>query len=158
MKIKFSIVGLLLLICTAMAPAHAADMQQNKRVYFAVFADQASATEEHIMFSEDLEVTWVSDRPMREAGVMGGTEFLKSWRSGPDSFLVNPPNAVLTGAGPDGRVHVVVELMSPEATGGGISFTYKLLHGQIVPKMTAASLFIDPATSGGQFIFSSEAL
>jgi hypothetical protein len=149
MKIKLFTVGLVLLVCSAMAPSYAADIQQNKRVYFAVFADQARATEEHIIISEDLEVTWVSDRPIREAGNMGRAEFLKSWRSGPDSFLVNPPNAVLTGAGPDGRIRAVVELISPEATSGGISFTYKLLHGQIGPKMTAVSLFIDPATSGG---------
>lgn len=55
-----------------------------------------------------------SDRPHRIVGATNTTDFIGNWSSGPDSFAVVPPNAVLILDDEIQRHLAVIELFNPE--------------------------------------------
>jgi len=84
-----------------------------------------------------------SDRPDRIAGNMKTTAFVPFWSTGKDSFLSDPPNAdisVLEGAS---LRQVVVELQAPALSGNDLSYTVKVLKGEMPGKGADVSVFID---------------
>jgi len=84
-----------------------------------------------------------TDRPERIAGHMKTSAFVPFWSKGKDSFLSNPPNADLSILESNKLQQIVVELTNPVLSGNNLSYTVKLLQGDMPAKGTHVSLFID---------------
>ncbi|MBB3564359.1 hypothetical protein FHX06_005723 [Rhizobium sp. BK512] len=86
-----------------------------------------------------------ADRPVRSAGHVLTSEFIKQWGEGADSFAKDPPNAtisVLSGKG-DTVADAVVVLKTPKLEGGNLTFQVAVLEGDLAGADGPASLFID---------------
>lgn len=89
---------------------------------------------------------WFSDRPERVVGHMTTAQFVEMWSHGPNSFLEDPPNAVLSWL-PDGDEapeDAVVVLRDPVAGEDSITYSIEVLDGTVPTEGGAVSLFIDP--------------
>ncbi|MGX9992583.1 hypothetical protein ACS4RR_026195 (plasmid) [Rhizobium sp. Z1P35] len=86
-----------------------------------------------------------ADRPVRSAGHVLTTEFIKEWDEGKDSFAVDPPNATISVLSSDGTAveDAVVVLTKPKLDGGTLTFDVQVLEGDIAKANGPASLFID---------------
>ena len=89
---------------------------------------------------------WFSDRPQRVVGHMTTEQFVQMWSQGPNSFLEDPPNAVLSwlDQGDDAPEDAVVVLRDPVAGEDSISYSIEVLDGAVPAQAGAVSLFIDP--------------
>lgn len=89
---------------------------------------------------------YFSDRPERVVGHMTTDQFVDQWSEGPNSFLEDPPNAVLSyvGAGEDIPSDAVVVLRDPVASGSSLSYSIEVLDGVVPSTSGAVTLFIDP--------------
>ena len=87
--------------------------------------------------------TFFSDRPERIAGNMRTADFVPFWSDGKDSFLSDPPNAdisILEGA----TLHqTVAVLRDPVQEGDSLSYTVKLVKGDLPATGADVSVFID---------------
>jgi hypothetical protein len=84
-----------------------------------------------------------SDRPERIAGNMDTAAFVPFWSKGKDSFLSDPPNADLSILEGGKLQQVVVVLENPELNGDSLSYTVKVVGGEMPDKGSAVSVFID---------------
>jgi hypothetical protein len=84
-----------------------------------------------------------SDRPYRLTGHILTDEFVANWGSGTDSFVDNPPNALLSLFEQDAVNDVVVVLSDPTLSSGELSYAVKLTDGDLAPSDGPAGLFID---------------
>jgi hypothetical protein len=84
-----------------------------------------------------------SDRPERIAGNMKTTAFVPFWSTGKDSFLSDPPNADVSILEGDKLRQVVVVLQAPELNGDNLTYTVKVLQGEMPAKGADVSVFID---------------
>jgi hypothetical protein len=94
-----------------------------------------------------------ADRPVRSAGHVLTSEFIKQWGEGADSFAKDPPNAtisVLSGKG-DSVADAVVVLKTPKLEGGNLTFDVAVLEGDLAGADGPASLFIDWFAARGGF-------
>ncbi len=94
-----------------------------------------------------------ADRPVRSAGHVLTSEFIKQWGEGTDSFAKDPPNAtisVLSGRG-DSVADAVVVLKAPKLEGGNLTFEVSVLEGDLVGADGPASLFIDWFAARGPY-------
>jgi len=94
-----------------------------------------------------------ADRPVRSAGHVLTSEFIKQWGEGTDSFAKDPPNAtisVLSGRG-DSVADAVVVLKAPKLEGGNLTFEVAVLEGDLVGADGPASLFIDWFAARGPY-------
>jgi ABC-type Fe3+-hydroxamate transport system substrate-binding protein len=60
------------------------------------------------------KTTMFSDRPDRIVAVTNTTDFIDNWSTGPDSFAIDPPNAVIVLDDEVQRHVAVIELFNPE--------------------------------------------
>jgi hypothetical protein len=87
--------------------------------------------------------TAFSDRPHRKVVPISHEAFLSFWSDGTDNFDVDPPNAGFSTL-VDGQLHTaVIELTNPKLEGNRLTYTAKVLEGDIPPLGLAASLLID---------------
>ncbi|PCD67667.1 hypothetical protein [Rhizobium phaseoli] len=94
-----------------------------------------------------------ADRPVRSAGHVLTSEFIKQWDEGTDSFAKDPPNAtisVLSGKG-DSVADAVVVLKTPKLEGGNLTFDVAVLEGDLAGADGPASLFIDWFAARGPY-------
>ena len=84
-----------------------------------------------------------SDRPERIAGHMTTARLVPFWGEGKDSFLKDPPNATLSFLVDQTLADTVVELQYPVLSGDDLSYTAKILEGEVPASAGLASLFID---------------
>jgi hypothetical protein len=84
-----------------------------------------------------------SDRPERIAGNMKTTAFVPFWSTGKDSFLKDPPNADVSILEGDKLLQVVVVLQAPELKSDNLSYTVKVLQGEMPARGSDVSVFID---------------
>ncbi|HWK63291.1 MAG TPA: hypothetical protein VNS34_00010 [Rhizobiaceae bacterium] len=84
-----------------------------------------------------------SDRPERIAGNMDTTAFVPFWSKGKDSFLTDPPNADLSILEGDKLQQAVVVLQNPELSGSDLTYTVKMVGGEMPEKGSEVSVFID---------------
>ena len=108
------------------------------------------------------QVTWFTDRPVRDSGFIPTVEFTKKWKS--STFVTDPPNVALVMRNPSGRTETLVAVMSQPAVSAAGTFSAQLrllstqeaqaLTGSLtrhaarsiatVPaRFTSAALFID---------------
>jgi len=84
-----------------------------------------------------------TDRPERIAGNMKTTAFVPFWSTGKDSFLSDPPNADISILEGDKLLQIVVVLQAPELRGDTLTYTVKVLQGDMPAKGADVSVFID---------------
>jgi len=85
-----------------------------------------------------------SDRPYRVWGHMTLSELLPQVERGPDSFIENPPNAVMsTFRAGDLPTEATVIMHTPTLDGANLSFSVDVLDGSIPAEFGPASLFVD---------------
>ena len=108
----------------------------------SVTSDQSTLTLQDVAPS----TLYFSDRPERVVGHMTTEQFLEQWSDGPNSFLEDPPNAVLSyvGTGEDIPADAVVVLRDPVASGSTLSYSIEVLDGTVPAASGAVTLFIDP--------------
>jgi hypothetical protein len=85
-----------------------------------------------------------SDRPHRVWGHMTVSELLPKVEEGPDSFIVNPPNCVLsTFREGELPTEATIVMHQPTLDGANLSFPIDVLEGYIPATFGPASLFVD---------------
>lgn len=84
-----------------------------------------------------------TDRPERIAGNMNTTRFIPFWSEGEDSFKSDPPNADISIVEGKELKQTVVELQDPVLEGGNLTYTVKLLKGEMPTAGTDVAVFID---------------
>jgi hypothetical protein len=87
-----------------------------------------------------------SDRPERIVGHLTTSQFVDGWGHGENSFLADPPNAVLSflAEGDGTPEDVVVTLTNPQLEGEGLTYNAAVLEGELPGSSGPCSLFIDP--------------
>jgi hypothetical protein len=88
-----------------------------------------------------------ADRPVRSAGHALTAHFLEEWDpvAGADSFAKDPPNATVSAFDKEASTvkDAVVELTSPKMNGADLTFSVKVLEGDLSGADGPASVFID---------------
>jgi hypothetical protein len=84
-----------------------------------------------------------SDRPERIAGNMRTDAFVPFWSRGKNSFLSDPPNADISTLEGDRLREFVVVLRDPTLRGENLTYTIRVLKGDIPPSAADVSVFID---------------
>jgi hypothetical protein len=87
-----------------------------------------------------------SDRPERVVGHLTTEQFVDGWGHGENSFLEDPPNAVLSflAEGDGTPEDVVVTLTNPQMVNEGLTYNAAILDGELPASSGLCSLFIDP--------------
>ncbi len=108
----------------------------------SVISDESTLTLQDVSPS----TLYFSDRPERVVGHMTTDQFVEQWSEGPNSFLEDPPNAVLSyvGTGEDTPSDAVVVLRDPVVSGSSLSYSIEVLDGTVPATSHAVTLFIDP--------------
>lgn len=84
-----------------------------------------------------------TDRPERVAGNMKTTAFIPFWSEGQDSFKSDPPNADISLLA-DGKLEqIVTVLQDPTLDGDNLTYTIKILRGEMPASGADVSVFID---------------
>jgi len=84
-----------------------------------------------------------TDRPERIAGNMKTAAFVPFWSEGKDSFKSDPPNADISIVEEKTLKQTVVELQDPVLDGDSLTYTIKVLKGELPAAGTDVSVFID---------------
>ncbi len=86
-----------------------------------------------------------ADRPVRAAGHALTGDLLEEWSSGNGSFGKDPPNATVSVLNKDASLtkDAVVVLSSPKLDGDKLTFTVKVLEGDLAGTDGSAAVFID---------------
>ncbi|ODA66136.1 hypothetical protein A7A08_02989 [Methyloligella halotolerans] len=84
-----------------------------------------------------------TDRPERIAGNMKTTKFVPFWSEGDDSFKSYPPNADISVLEGKELKQTVVELQDPKLDGDSLSYTVKVIKGEMPESATEVAVFID---------------
>ncbi len=87
-----------------------------------------------------------SDRPERIVGHLTSKQFVEGWGHGQNSFLEDPPNAVLSFLTDEDEVpeDVVVTLTNPKLEWERLTYDVDVLEGRLPATSGPCSLFIDP--------------
>jgi hypothetical protein len=86
-----------------------------------------------------------ADRPVRAAGHALTRDLLQEWSSGNESFGKDPPNATVSVLDKDASLtkDAVVVLTAPKLDGDKLTFTVKVLEGDLAGADGPAAVFID---------------
>ena len=84
-----------------------------------------------------------ADRPERIAGNMKTTAFIPFWSEGKDSFKADPPNADVSLLSHGKLDQIVVVLQDPVLEHDDLTYTIKILEGEMPARGADVSLFID---------------
>ncbi len=128
-------------------------MSDEPTFLFALSAPSGSFEEGRLILNDVPMVIYFSDRPERIVGHAPVAQFLALWDEGPDNFVADPPNAVLSILGKTGKQtgieDSVIELYRPKQGDCSVTFDIRILSGDVPASFGAASLFIDEAINGG---------
>jgi len=84
-----------------------------------------------------------SDRPERIAANMRTAAFVPFWSKGKDSFLSDPPNADISILEGDQLRQIVAVLQDPVLQGDNLTYTVRVLEGDMPATGADVSVFID---------------
>jgi hypothetical protein len=84
-----------------------------------------------------------SDRPERIAANMRTAAFVPFWSKGKDSFLSDPPNADISILEGDQLRQIVAVLQDPALQGDNLTYTVKVVQGDMPAAGSDVSVFID---------------
>ncbi len=102
-----------------------------------------SATNKLTLNGVSPATVFFSDRPDRIAGNMTTAAFIPFWSQGKDNFASTPPNADVSILEGSELTQVVVVLQDPVLHGDNLSYTVKILQGDMPAKGANVSVFID---------------
>jgi hypothetical protein len=136
-------------------PAAAQSSSSSKKIDFLFVQTAKSLAFDGVNSQLTLEgispiTLFFSDRPERIAGNMQTAVFSPFWAKGKNSFLSDPPNADVSILEGDVLHQVVVVLQDPVLEGDNLTYSVKVLKGDMPAKGSDVSVFIDvvgmPAT------------
>jgi hypothetical protein len=84
-----------------------------------------------------------TDRPERIAGNMRTAAFIPFWSQGADSFKADPPNADISVLEGDQLRQIVAVLKDPALESDNLSYTVRVLQGEMPSNGDDVSVFID---------------
>ena len=122
----------------------ASDSSEDVSWLYVVNATGGSFDGKTIILHDVPPALMFSDRPNRIYGHMTLSELLPMVKEGPDSFVENPPNAVLsTFREGELPTEATVTMFDAGIDGGNLTFTVNVLDGSIPATFGPASLFVD---------------
>lgn len=152
-KLMWLLAGLLLTV-----PAFADDVigtTQQPTYLMAFSAEGGNLKDDVLTFESFSRVIYFSDRPARSAGHMSMADFIKLWsQDDGNTFLADPPNAVVSIAGQPDEAKVVVELKAPALKAGAISFAIRVIEGKLPEQFGECAVFVDGCIPGMLGVFS----
>src|SRR5712692_5641627 len=101
------------------------------------------ATNKVTLESVSPATVFFSDRSDRSAGNMTTAAFIPFWSQGKDNFQSNPPNADISILEGSELRQVVAVLQDPVLQGDNLTYTVKILQGDMPAKGADVSVFID---------------
>ncbi len=137
------------LAASSLAPFGSARAQDASKQADFLFVQSAKgvtfdkSTNKLTMTSVSPVTVFFTDRPERIAGNMKTTAFIPFWSEGKDSFKSDPPNADISFLEGGNLTQIVVVLQDPELNGDDLTYTVKVLQGDMPAKGSEASVFID---------------
>lgn len=94
--------------------------------------------------------TAFADRPKRIVDTLPVQTFIDQfWPDGPNSFRKDPPNAVIVFGADYVFANAVIEIDKPQLNGQELSFSMKILEGEVPEKIFGPVLILDPAWNPG---------
>ena len=96
-----------------------------------------------VLKSASPSTLYFSDRPKRIAGHMVNPMFEELWQTGGEGFQADPPNATLSMFVDDQAYNYVVVLQDLVVSQDTLTYTVKVVEGDIPESFGPASLFID---------------
>jgi len=135
------------LAATKLDAAYAAEEAPKMGEFLFVQSAQGMTVDK---ISNKLTLTGVSpvtvfftDRPERIAGNMKTASFIQFWSEEKHNFKSDPPNADVSLL--DGKTlrQIIVELQDPVLNGDDLSYTVKVLQGDVPTRGDDVSVFID---------------
>ena len=129
-----------------MSPQQAAQPAEFEALYVQSAQGVTSSDDEFTLHDLAPSTLMFSDRPERIVGHLTAAQFVDGWGHGENSFLDDPPNAVLSflEEGDEIPEDVVVTITNPRLAGADLTYDATVLEGQIPGSSGACSLFIDP--------------
>jgi len=122
----------------------ASDSSEDVSWLYVVNATGGSFDGKTIILHDVPPALMFSDRPNRIYGHMTLSELLPMVKEGPDSFVENPPNAVLsTFREGELPTEATVTMFDAGIDGENLTFTVNVLDGSIPATFGPASLFVD---------------
>lgn len=130
------------------------DYSENVRWLYVVNSTGGSFDGKTLTMDNVPPVLAFSDRPHRIYGHMTLSELLPMVKEGPNNFVENPPNAVLsTFQGDELPSEATVTMHDAAIVDGNLTFTVDVLDGSIPESFGPASLFVDHGRiDGGAFL------
>ena len=150
-KLTYLFLALIIVACSTDDNNNVDDTQAEwLYVHTAIEANATNSTTLVIPFTEDIFA--FTDRPNREHKYISAYEFVSYWsEDATNSFLFDPPNAVLTSVSDDAITEVEVVIIGASTDGDNITYTIQN------PKLTEnatfedVSLFVDGNGEGNNF-------
>ncbi len=144
MKKILSIGLVLMLATTTLVAQHVIDSKDNPQFLYVLSAKSGTFEDGTLTLNDVPVAVYFSDRPYRIAGHISLKKFVKMWGKGADSFKLDPPNATLSILNKEGNQDVVFEIIgTPTIENDSITFSVKLLLGNLPKVIVSSSLFID---------------
>jgi hypothetical protein len=133
---------------SAPAPAAAQPSGEPKKVDFLFVQTAKGMTFDRANGKLTLEgispvTLFFSDRPERIAGNMQTAVFVPFWAKGKNSFLADSPNADVSILEGDKLRQIVVVLEDPALERDSMTYTVRILKGDMPAKGSEVSVFID---------------
>lgn len=102
-----------------------------------------AATNKLTLIGVSPATVFFTDRPERVAGNMTTAAFVPFWSKGKDSFLSDPPNADISILEGNKLKQIVAVLQNPVLSGDNLTYTIKVIQGDVPAKGADVSVFID---------------
>jgi hypothetical protein len=146
MSFRSTPIAVLLITIAAIAPSisQAESTAKAKEYDFVQTARDFEVAGDTLTLSGlDDRVTYMMERPGRDAGQISTEQFVKSWSAAKDTFTKDPPNASLSYIENGASKVAIVTLSEPGSTSKGMQYRVKVLLGTLPAKGSSATLFID---------------
>src|SRR6266567_3708336 len=136
-----------ILAATSLARSPSAFAQEKEAEFLFVQSAKSlsfdKATNKMTLQGVSHSTVFFSDRPDRIAGNMTTAAFIPFWSTGKDNFKSNPPNADISILEGEELRQVVAVLEDPVLQGDNLTYTLKILQGDMPAKGADISVFID---------------
>lgn len=127
---------------------------QPREFLYVVNAPQATVTADTLTLNHP-QVTFFTDRPVRDAGAMSIAAFLKLWDKGANSFAKDNPNAAFVAKTPSSNIakKTFVELSHPHYNAQRQQLTFRIKsvdknYPIVKGQFTESALFVDCYAGG----------
>ncbi len=150
MKKILSICLVLMLVSSSVMAEHVISSKDKPEFLYVLSAKSGTFEGDTLTLKDVPLVIYFSDRPDRIAGHMSLKKFVKLWGKGANSFKADPPNATLSIFNEQGNKDAVIELVGvPEVKGNSVTWSIRVLLGNLPKEISTSSLFIDLYIFGG---------